>query len=81
VFTLAAAPAAPPANGQASSATPRQRQFFDNGWRFHLGQGQLPALADSGWRQVDLPHDWSIEGPYGVKNASGTGFLPGGIGW
>jgi beta-galactosidase len=30
---------------------------------------------------VDLPHDWSIEGPYSPKNASGTGFLPGGIAW
>lgn len=38
-------------------------------------------LADAGWRQVDLPHDWSIEGPYSQKNASGTGFLPGGIAW
>jgi beta-galactosidase len=63
---------------------PRERQLFDNGWRFHLediAQGQSPALADQAWRQVDLPHDWSIEGPYSQKNASGTGFLPGGIGW
>ena len=62
----------------------RERRSFDNGWRFHLGdvqQGQSPTLADSGWRSVDLPHDWSIEGPYDAKNASGTGFLPGGIGW
>jgi beta-galactosidase len=62
----------------------RERQLFDNGWRFHLGdvtQGQSPAFADKGWREVDLPHDWSIEGPYSPKNASGTGFLPGGIAW
>ncbi|MBZ5585632.1 MAG: DUF4982 domain-containing protein [Acidobacteriia bacterium] len=62
----------------------RDRQLFDNGWRFHLGdvqQGQSPALADKAWRRVDLPHDWSIEGPYSARNASGTGFLPGGIGW
>lgn len=63
---------------------PRERRNFDNGWRFHLGdvaQGQSPAFTDQGWRQVDLPHDWSIEGPYSQDNASGTGFLPGGIGW
>ena len=67
---------------------PRERQLFDNGWRFHLGdvaqgqpQGQSTALADKTWRTVDLPHDWSIEGPYSPKNASGTGFLPGGIAW
>jgi hypothetical protein len=63
---------------------PRERQLFDNGWRFHLGdvsQGQATTLADKDWRAVDLPHDWSIEGPYSQKNASGTGFLPGGIAW
>jgi beta-galactosidase len=63
---------------------PRERQLFDSGWQFHLGdiaQGQLPGLADKDWRKVDLPHDWSIEGPYSQKNASGTGFLPGGIAW
>ena len=38
-------------------------------------------MADKDWRSVDLPHDWSIEGPYSQKNASGTGFLPGGIAW
>jgi beta-galactosidase len=63
---------------------PSERQSFDNGWRFHLGdveQGQAPSLADKDWRLVDLPHDWSIEGPYSPKHASGTGFLPGGVGW
>ncbi len=66
------------------SQAPRERQLFDNGWRFHLGdvnQGQATSLSDKDWRQVDLPHDWSIEGPYSPKNASGTGFLPGGVAW
>ncbi len=72
--------AAAPGYGQAV----RERQLFDNGWRFHLGdikQGEAPVFADKDWRPVDLPHDWSIEGPYSQTNASGTGFLPGGIGW
>ena len=76
IFLFAAAsPAAQPA---------RERRNFDNGWRFHLGdvpQGQSPTLPDRAWRTVDLPHDWSIEGQHDAKNASGTGFLPGGIGW
>jgi hypothetical protein len=79
-FALLAACSAGPVFGQA----PRERRLFDSGWRFHLGdvkQGESPGLADKDWRQVDLPHDWSIEGPYSQKNASGTGFLPGGIGW
>jgi beta-galactosidase len=76
VLLLAAAP------GYAQA--PRERQLFDNGWRFHLGDvtgGQSPALADKDWRPVDLPHDWSIEGPYSPKNAAGTAFLPAGIAW
>ena len=69
-----------PANAQA----PRERQLFDNGWRFQPGdvvQGESPALSDATWRQLDLPHDWSIEGPFSQQHASGTGFLPGGTGW
>ncbi len=57
---------------------------FNQDWRFTRGdveQGQSEDLDDSGWRVVTLPHDWSIEGPYDAKWASGTGFLPGGIGW
>lgn len=66
-----------------TAQTLRERRNFDNGWRFHLGdvkQAETSVLADKEWREVDLPHDWSIEGPFGPKNASGTGFLPGGIG-
>ncbi len=71
---------AAPVFGQAV----RERRDFDNGWRFHLGDvghGESAALVDKDWREVDLPHDWSIEGPFDRKNASCTGFLPGGIGW
>src|ERR1035438_8017180 len=67
------------------SATPvRERRNFDDGWKFRLGDGQgweRPTTDDGTWRTVRLPHDWSIEGPYSASNASGTGFLPGGIGW
>jgi beta-galactosidase/beta-glucuronidase len=30
---------------------------------------------------LDLPHDWSIEGPFSKANFSCTAYLPGGIGW
>jgi hypothetical protein len=62
----------------------RERRNFDAAWKFFLGDApgsERPAAADNGWRTVNLPHDWSIEGPYSAANASGTGFLPGGIGW
>ena len=68
-------------DGQSSG---RKVQNFNFGWKFYKGDipnGQNPDLNDAGWRTLDLPHDWSIEGPFSKDYASGTGFLPGGIGW
>ena len=43
----------------------------------------MPGFADAGWRDVDLPHDWSIEGPVEENAPSGGSgaYLPTGIGW
>ncbi len=57
---------------------------FDFDWRFSRGdfpKAVSPAFDDSDWRKVNLPHDWSIEGPYSTEFSSGNGYLPGGIGW
>ncbi len=64
----------------------RQTTNFDQAWRFHLGDvagAQQAAFGDSGWRALDLPHDWSIEGQFKEQNPAGVagGALPGGIGW
>ena len=67
-----------------SAAPVRERLNFDAGWRFYKGDAvgaERAGFQDAGWRQVNLPHDWSIEGPYSAANASGMGYLPGGIGW
>src|SRR5881394_8392 len=40
-----------------------------------------PDYDDSDWRTVDLPHDWSIEGPLDPANYVDNGFLPRGVGW
>ena len=48
------------------------------------GWARGPARAtfdDSDWRVVDLPHDWSVEGPIEKTNYLDNGFLPRGIGW
>lgn len=54
-------------------------------WRFILGDGAygVPDVDDSGWRVLDVPHDWSIEGKYDKRNPSGPqgGFMPCGTGW
>lgn len=35
-----------------------------------------PDFDDSGWRQLHLPHDWAIEGPFDIDLESATGKLP-----
>jgi beta-galactosidase len=65
---------------------PGRRLSFNDDWRFHLGNvsnGQDAGLNDAQWRQLDLPHDWSIEGEFSERHPAGTGggALPGGIGW
>lgn len=64
----------------------RTRTTFDFAWRFMRGDppgAQQPGCDDSAWRELDLPHDWSIEGPYDqAAPASGPGgYLPTGIAW
>jgi beta-galactosidase len=43
----------------------------------------MPEFIDAAWSDLDLPHDWSIEGPFGEKEpAAGPGaYLPTGVGW
>ena len=64
----------------------RERLSFNDDWCFSLGDDSLASqldYADSGWRVLNLPHDWAIEGNFSKDNPSGTGggALPGGIGW
>ncbi|HXN36366.1 MAG TPA: beta galactosidase jelly roll domain-containing protein, partial [Opitutaceae bacterium] len=59
---------------------------LDAGWRFLQSDApgaEQAAFDDSGWRSVDVPHDWAISGPFDPKSpAKGEGaFLPAGIGW
>jgi beta-galactosidase len=40
------------------------------------------GFDDAGWRKLDLPHDWGIEGPFNQAYPGETGKLPWwGIGW
>jgi len=37
---------------------------FNNGWKFStdsISGAEQPGFNDSGWRNVELPHDWTIE--------------------
>jgi len=67
-----------------STPVPAPRNVPLGEWRFSLGDppgAEGPAFDDSAWRGVAIPHDWGVEGPMSPDLASGTGFLPGGIGW
>lgn len=61
-----------------------QRVLFNTGWKFNKGEAtgaDKTNYDDAAWRQVELPHDWSVEGPFSNEWASATAYLPGGIGW
>lgn len=70
----------------------RIHKKFNSGWKFYRGELAQARDAEfdvSGWREVDLPHDWSIEdlpgtdSPFDSTSAGGrgTGFAVGGTGW
>jgi beta-galactosidase len=70
---------------------------FDSGWKFKLGHiphADSSVFDDSGWRDIDLPHDWSIEdlpvvagkkqiGPFSEDSPGkgSTGHVMGGEAW
>jgi len=58
--------------------------LFDDEWLFHKGEishGEKGGAPGTQWRNVQIPHDWSIEEPFSDEWASATAYLPGGIGW
>ncbi|MGW0611576.1 glycoside hydrolase family 2 TIM barrel-domain containing protein [Streptomyces sp. NPDC002788] len=74
----------------------RRTVALRDGWRFALvnpggitdptgayADAHLPGHDDSTWREIAVPHDWSIEQTPTTDHGttSGTGFLPGGLGW
>ena len=70
----------------SSSKNVRENVDFTEGWKFYLGDDSIAyntQYDDAKWRILDLPHDWSIEADFSLKNPAtpGGGALPGGIGW
>lgn len=89
-FGVLASPS--PAADVRDAGDPFGTLLFDLDWRFHKGGAQgaeAMDFDDSGWRRLDLPHDWSIEDlpgtgspfdPNAISQVSG-GFTIGGTGW
>ena len=62
----------------------RHSELFNFGWKFKFGDtanAESVSLDDSGWRSLDLPHDFQIEMPWNEKASRGRGFKDMGIGW
>jgi beta-galactosidase len=64
----------------------RQRLLFNDNWKFSPGDisgAEDIRFNDRLWRNVTLPHDWSIEGEFDENASTGGlgGYLPTGIGW
>ena len=75
---------------------PRVEKLFDENWKFYKGDianGEREYFDDKDWRDVELPHDWSIEdlpnpcdsiiGPFSKASVGGTstGYTTGGTSW
>lgn len=70
----------------STASSQRRTQNFDKSWRFHLGDDSAAIqnnYNDASWRLLNLPHDWSIEGPFSSSNPSTIqqAALPTGIAW
>jgi len=64
----------------------KRQTNINSDWLFILGDNpeyRMPELNDKKWRNLDLPHDWSIEGKYtpDFETGKNNGFFPEGIGW
>jgi len=75
----------------------RNELLFDDNWKFFMGDAkgaQKASFNDSSWRDIDVPHDWSIEnlpsqkpgevvGPFSKNSpgATATAYTLGGTAW
>ena len=50
-------------------------ESFNEGWKFRLTEEDASAAAfnDRGWRTLDLPHDWGVEGDFKQEYPGETG--------
>ena len=69
-----------------SKVDSRQKIKFDFDWKFKKGDfpgAEKTVYNDDDWKSVDVPHDWSIAGPFKEDNPVGNvgAYAPGGVGW
>ena len=63
----------------------RSTEFFGFGWNFKLAEehGDFPGDDLTGYRPVQLPHDWSVEYPFDENSPTfgSGGYVKAGVGW
>ena len=72
------------ANAPLSEWRAYQKELFNFDWKFQLGNPQGAERADfddSGWRRIDLPHDYQFEQPWDENADKGRGFKQMCEGW
>ena len=72
--------------GAIGTTQARSISSFDGGWLFFKGDAtgaDQAGFADGTWRTLNVPHDWSIEGPFdqNATTLGNGGYLPSGVGW
>ena len=69
---------------QGSSESNRITSLFNFDWKFQPGETENAFntdFDDSGWRQLDLPHDFQFEQPWDQSAGGARGFKAMGVGW
>lgn len=61
-----------------------RKTSFNENWSFSLNKNENDSISNnSEWKNLNLPHDWSIEGEFSKDHPAGAGggALTGGTGW
>lgn len=64
----------------------RNTKLFNDNWKFYLGDDvsfEREKVDETNWREITLPHDWSVEHEpkEDAPTGGGGGFATAGIGW
>lgn len=70
----------------ATAQSTRVQTNWNENWKFSLSDNKESkdiTYDDKSWRNVTIPHDWSIESDFKADAAMGNegGYLPAGTGW
>jgi beta-galactosidase len=67
------------------SLNDREKVSIDFNWLFFPGdingEEETHQVNRRPWQHINLPHEWSIEGPFSEEHNTTQGFMPMGIGW